>query len=102
MPFFVSGSPAPPGNYPENIFLLGVIVISFFFRLRVRRQVSASDLRDSKTVMDTQELNNAETKVEDLTVGEDIAAEVKGGDGEARTGRISITSFNFMKKADKP
>ena len=50
--------------------------------------------------MDTVELKNEDTQIEDLTVSEDSSFEVKGGDGEAGAGRISISSFNFMKKVD--
>ena len=49
--------------------------------------------------MDSQEPNTPEPEIEDLTVSEDTAAEVKGSDGGA--GRVSISSFNFMKKCDK-
>ncbi len=51
--------------------------------------------------MDTQELNTAETNIEDLTVNEDTAAEVKGSDGGgAGAGTVSISSFNVMKKCE--
>ena len=50
--------------------------------------------------MDSQELDKPEPEIEDLTVAEDTAAEVKGSDPGA--GRVSISSFNFMKKCDKP
>lgn len=53
--------------------------------------------------METQEVNKPETEIEDLTVSEDTAAEVKGSDGGAGAGagKVSISSFNFMKKCDK-
>jgi hypothetical protein len=49
--------------------------------------------------MDTQEVNKPDTKIEDLTVSEDTADEVKGSGAGA--GEVSISSFNFMKKCDK-
>lgn len=49
--------------------------------------------------MDTQEVNKPETEIEDLTVSEDTAEEVKGAFEGA--GTVSISNFNFMKKCDK-
>ncbi len=49
--------------------------------------------------METQEVNKPETEIEDLTVSEDTAEEVKGAFEGA--GKVSISSFNFMKKCDK-
>ena len=49
--------------------------------------------------MDSQELDKPETEIEDLTVSEDTAEEVKGS--YAGAGEVSIISFNFMKKCDK-
>jgi hypothetical protein len=49
--------------------------------------------------METQEVNKPETEIEDLTVSEDTAEEVKGA--FAGAGEVSVTSFNFMKKCDK-
>lgn len=49
--------------------------------------------------METQEPNKPETEIEDLTVSEDTAEEVKGA--FAGAGEVSVTSFNFMKKCDK-
>ena len=64
-------------------------------------QVSASNLRNpkEKTVMDTHKQSKQETNIEDLTVSEDTAAEVKGS--EAGAGKCTIQDFNFMKKVDK-
>jgi hypothetical protein len=66
-------------------------------------QVSVANLRNpkEKTVMDTQELNKPETEIEDLTVSEDTAAEVKGSFAGPGAGEPTISSFNFMKKCDK-
>jgi hypothetical protein len=49
--------------------------------------------------METQETDKPETEIEDLTVSEDTAEEVKGA--FAGAGEVSVTSFNFMKKCDK-
>lgn len=49
--------------------------------------------------MERQEPNKPETEIEDLTVTEDTAEEVKGA--FAGAGEVSISSFNFMKKCDK-
>lgn len=49
--------------------------------------------------MENQELDKPETEIEDLTVNEDTAEEVRGAFEGA--GRVSISSFNFMKKCDK-
>jgi hypothetical protein len=49
--------------------------------------------------METQETDKPETEIEDLTVNEDTAEEVKGAFTGA--GEVSISSFNFMKKCDK-
>ena len=49
--------------------------------------------------METQEQNTPEPEIEDLTVNEDTAEEVKGA--FAGAGEVSISSFNFMKKCDK-
>ena len=51
--------------------------------------------------METQEQDKPETEIEDLTVSEDTAAEVKGAFAGAEGGKVSISSFNFMKKVDK-
>ena len=53
--------------------------------------------------MDQQEQTTKEIPVEDLTVSEAGAAEVKGGTETqaAGAGRVSIQDFNFMKKCDK-
>ena len=51
--------------------------------------------------MDQQEQQTTqEVPVEDLTVSEAGAAEVKGG-AETQAGKVTVTSFNFMKKCDK-
>ena len=50
--------------------------------------------------METQELDKPETEIEDLTVSEDTAAEVKGSYAESAGGKVSISSFNFMKKTE--
>ena len=50
--------------------------------------------------METQEVDKPETEIEDLTVSEDTAEEVKGAFAGAG-GEVSFTSFNFMKKCDK-
>jgi dTDP-4-amino-4,6-dideoxygalactose transaminase len=50
--------------------------------------------------METQELDKPETEIEDLTVSEDTAAEVKGSYA-GTLGEVSFTSFNFMKKCEK-
>lgn len=49
--------------------------------------------------MENQELDKPETEIEDLTVSEDTAEEVKGAFEGG--GKVSISSFNFMKKCDK-
>lgn len=48
--------------------------------------------------MEKKELDNQETNIEDLTVSEDTADEVKGS--YAAVGECTISSFNFMKKTD--
>jgi hypothetical protein len=64
-------------------------------------QVSVANLRkpEEEPVMDTQEVNQPETEIEDLTVSEDTATEVKGA--YAGAGKVTVTDFNFMKKCDK-
>ena len=53
--------------------------------------------------MDQQEQTTQEVPVEDLTVSEAGAAEVKGGSETQAAGasKLSIGSFNVLKKVDK-
>jgi hypothetical protein len=50
--------------------------------------------------MDTQEANKQETNIEDLTVSEDTAAEVKGSAEGASAGKIKFNEFTIKKTTD--